>query len=322
MHFVYRLLALYGSAIILMFFSEFLFVNEGMVAILIGKLQINLALAIGELFILSTYYALFTFPFLALLSHYKVNTLLGLFLAGAIFGWAAEALVVPAVYEGVPYSFVWTSISWHPLIDVLVGWYFVRLVMRNKNVLWNLTMFIALGGFWAIWSTWYWTGESGGSFEIITPSEFSIFAYATGIFWIVGMVIADSFGRGGFYPTKWEVSFVALVAVVAFSITALPFLPISLSLLPFIALTVFALYKGRDVTGELTIDANLDEARPEWWKYVLALLTPLTATLIYPWLFEMQLRIPTEDIILVVMLIAVATFVRAIVKPFRLKKRP
>lgn len=319
MHFVYRLLALYGSAIILMFFSEFLFVNEGMVAILISKLQINLALAIGELFIFSTYYALFTFPFLALLSHYKVNTLLGLFLAGAIFGWAAEALVVPAAYEIFPYSFVWTSISWHPLIDVLIGWYFVRLVMRNKNVLWNLTMFISLGVFWAIWSTWYWTGESTGSFEIITPSEFSIFAYATGIFWIMGMLIADNFGRGGFYPTKWEVGLVALVTLVSFSITALPFLFLSLLLLPLIALTIFALRKGRGATGQSSITANLDEAKPEWWKYILALLTPLTATLIYPWLFKMQLHIPIEDIILVVMLIAVATFSWAIVKPFRLK---
>lgn len=318
-HFFHRLLALFGSAIILMFFSEFLFVNEGMVALLIRELQENPMLAIGGLFMFSTYYALFTFPFLTLLSHYKVNTLLGLFLAGSIFGWATEALVVPAAYESIPYSFVWTSISWHPLIDVLIGWYLMRLVMRNRNVLWNLAMFAALGVFWAVWSTWYWGGEAGEIVEIISPSEFTLFAYTTGIFWILGMGVADNFGRQGFHPTKWEVGLVSLVTLVFFTFTAWPYLPLSLSLLPFIALTLFALHKGRGGDGKSTIAANLHETRPPWWKYILALLTPLTATLIYPWLFEVQLVFPTEDVVLMIMLVAVVMFTWAIIRSFRPK---
>lgn len=268
-----------------------------------------------------TFYALFTFPFLLALSYFQVRGIFGLILAGALYGWAAEGVLVPAIYEFIPVSFLWTSISWHVLVDVLVGWYLIRLIMRHKGWVWNAASFITLGALWAFWATWYWEGEEAEAVNAILPDDFTIFAIVASVLWIAGMILSDRFGRETFTPTKWETGLTALLITILTLLTGFPYLPLSLAVLPLIALTVYALHKARGKSHRPLVLVQMHNTRPVWWKYPLAMLTPVVAILIYPYLHNANTTIPTEDIILLMLVLGFGAFVLALGYAFRGAKR-
>ncbi|HHG91116.1 MAG TPA: hypothetical protein ENJ90_11665, partial [Devosia sp.] len=306
--FLRRLGAAYGSAIILMFFSEYFFLNEGPVSELLDTLQSDPVLAVPAFISFAGFYTLFTYPMLVLLSYYNVRTLSGLLLAGAVFGWATEGSTIPVIYEAIPVSFVFPSIGWHALIDVLVGWYFVRLGMRRFGVVANGAMFIVLGALWGMWATWFWGGAEADAMAPLSPADFALVAVVSSGFWLLGMVLADHFSKKEFRVSKWEVGVIGLIYIVLVPLIAFPYLPLSLLIVPVVALTILALWRGRNFMGKATILERLHTSRPPRWSYILALLTPATAVLIYPWFFANEVQVPTEDIVVVLLLAGLAWF--------------
>ncbi len=314
--FLRRLGAAYGSAIVLMFFSEYYFLNEAPVEELLDTLQSDPLLAVPAFISFAGFYTLFTYPMLVLLSLFNVRTLSGLLLAGAIFGWATEGLTIPVIYEAIPVSFSFPSIGWHALIDVMAGWYFVRLGMRYFGPLGNAIMFIALGVVWGMWATWFWGGTEMDAMAPLNPEDFLLMAAVTTGFWILGLVLADSFGAADFRMSKWEVGVIGLIYIVLAPVIAFPYLPLSLLIVPVVALTILALWRGRNIGGTATILERLHAARPLWWSYVLVPLTPATAVLIYPWFFANEVQVPTDFIVLTLLLAGTLWFVAALVVPF------
>jgi len=313
----FRILALYGSAFIMAFFSEFVFLNEVLVIDLIAELHNKPFVAFVNILEIVTFYALFTFPFLLALTYFHVRGIFGLILAGALYGWAAEGVMVPAIYEFIPVSFLWTSVSWHVLVDVLVGWYLIRLTMRRNGWVWNVVAFSMLGVFWAFWATWYWGGEEAEVVNAISPDDFTVFAIISSVVWIIGMILSDRFGRETFTPSKWETGLVAFLITTLTLLTGYSFLPLSLAILPLIALTVLALHKARGKSQGPLVLAQVHNNPPVWWKYLLAMLTPVVAILIYPWLHTTNTAIPTEDIILLMLVFGFGAFVAALGYAFR-----
>jgi len=314
--FWHRLGAAYGSAIVLMFFSEYYFLNEGPVLELLGTLQSDPLLAVPAFVSFASFYVLFTYPFLALLSHFNVRSLSGLLLAGAIFGWATEGLILPIVYESIPISFMFPSIGWHALIDVMLGWYFVRLGMRHLGIVGNGVMFVILGAAWGMWATWFWGGAEADAMAPLAPGDFSLLVIVSSGFWLLGMVLADRFCEVEFRVNKWEFGGIGMIYIVLVPLIAFPYLPLSLLIVPFVALTVLALWAGRNHAGGDKILEKLHGVRPPLWSYLMALLTPLTAALVYPWFFANEIQVPTENIIVILLTLGTVWFIFALVTPF------
>ena len=107
-----HLATLVGTALILLFLSEFLFLNEGPVATVVTLLGDRagwgLAAALGEFVLV---YVVFAYALLGSLHWFSVRTITDLFLVGALVGWAIEGIVIPLVYEAVPVSIVWPSVA-------------------------------------------------------------------------------------------------------------------------------------------------------------------------------------------------------------------
>ncbi len=314
--FLRRLGAAYGSAIVLMFFSEYFFLNEGPVSELLETLQSAPLLAVPAFVSFAGFYTLFTYPMLALLSHFNVRTLSGLLLAGAVFGWATEGLTIPIVYESIPISFVFPSIGWHALVDVMLGWFFVRLAMRRLGPLGNGVMFVILGALWGMWATWFWGVTEVDAMAPLSPTDFALVAAVTSGFWLLGMALADHFGAVEFKVNKWEVGVLGLIYLVLVPLIAFPYLPLSLLIVPVVALAILALWAGRNHSGGKTILERLHETRPSRWSYLMVLLTPATAVLVYPWFFANEVQVPTEDIVVVLMVTGLAWFILALIAPF------
>ncbi|MEM9950147.1 MAG: hypothetical protein AAF846_00995 [Chloroflexota bacterium] len=314
--FAQRLATIFGSVMILLFFSEYFFLNEGPVETVILGLDdpIGLLLMWVEF---TLYYALFTYLFLIVIQQFEVKTRLNLLLAGAIFGWATEALIVPIVYEAVPISFIFPSISWHALVDVLLGWYLVRRVMRLNQPILSALMFVTLGVIWGFWATWFWVDPN---LSPILPVDFTAFAIVTSGFWIVGMLLLDYAGTNNFRASRWEIGIILTITSILFIMMALTFLPFSLALPPVIALTVFALHRSKANDYPQNHLQILHTQRPAWWHYLLAVLTPLTASLVYPSLYENQLGVPTEDITVLLLIAGLVAFVVALIHPFTKQK--
>jgi hypothetical protein len=310
--FITRLAAVFGSALVLMFFSEFYFVNEGPTITLLAASPLRGAAGLLEF---ALYYALFAYVLLLALAHYEVRSWNGLFLAGVLFGWATEAVIVPVAYEAVPISLIFPSVSWHALVDVLLGWYAVRVIMRRRG--WaSALMFIVLGAVWAAWATWFWVEPD--ALSPLTPGSFFNFALITALAWIVGMVLLDAAAGAPFQPPKWEVRAVLAVTLLLAIAMAVPFLPFSLALPPLVVLVLLALRRGAG-RGTENVLAPLQHSRPAWWQYPLTLLTPLTAAVVYPLFYEAGTGIPTEDITFLLLvvgtLLLLVALVRALTRP-------
>lgn len=302
-----RLITLLGTGLILGFFSEFYFLNEGPVFELVAALKAGPVAAIIGLGELALYYALFGAPFLIALGAFKVGNWRGLILAGGLYGLSAEASVVPMVYEAPPLSFVWTSLSWHTLVDVVLGWWLLRLALRGR-MLWAIGLPVALGLFWGVWATWFW-GEAPEM--ALSLEDFAVMAWVTGAALLLGTFMADRAPASTFRAGWIEIAVVAALSLAMFTLTALPYLPLlPLAILAIVGLTILALraQSGGAVSPGL---ARLN-ARPPAWRYALLLLIPTAATASYGVVLTTGFRMQSELVVLPLTLAGALSFLYAL----------
>ena len=305
----FRFLTVLGSALVLQFYSEFYFLNEGP--------AIAMAAGFGALPALLTFtftYALFAWLFLIVLDHFEVRDIAGLILAGAIFGWATEALVVPVVYEGPPISFFFPSVGWHALVDVVVGWYLIRLAMRRLP-LWALgLLFVLAGMIWGLWASWTWSAEDEAPL-VFTTEQFRSIVLISSASWALGTLLADIGQTRRFRASRVEVGLVGLTTLVLFVTMGLPFWPWMLLLAALAALTLAALRRARGRHGVAQFQTF--QTMPGVPAYFLMALLPGTALLTYPVVLERQLVLPANDIVLLLMIGGAAAYIWAIWHAFR-----
>ncbi|MFW5698176.1 MAG: hypothetical protein ACOCX1_06440, partial [Fimbriimonadaceae bacterium] len=194
-----RLGLLLGSGLVLMFFSELLFFNEGPAASLLQAVQqpAKHLSAIGEL---GLWYTLLAAWLLVPIYLFRVRRWEALLLAGAIFGWATEGVIIPLLYAEFPISVVWPTLAWHAVADVLLGWWLLRLLLLTRKPLWIGLAAVGLGAFWGWWATW---PQIDPGFTALSVGEFAAFAFAATGVWILGNVLVD-LSAGPYVPAKWE----------------------------------------------------------------------------------------------------------------------
>lgn len=308
--FLFRLAAVFGAALVLSFFSEFYFLNEGPARVASDTSGPN-----PELLLLTLVYGLFAYVFLILLDRFELRDLAGLLLAGAVFGWATEALVVPVAHEAPPVSWFWPSVGWHALVDVVLGWYGLRLAMRR--LAWPLLalLFAALGVAWGFWGSWTWSAAPEEAL-VLTVAEFRTLALVAGTTWIVGILLADLGARRRFRATRLEVVLVGLAAISLYALTGLAALPWSLGLAGLVGLTIAALARSRGHGDGIAILARFS-APPPLAAYLAMPLLPLAAALTYPVVLAEGLSVPSEDIVALLLVAGGLAFGWALLRKLR-----
>ncbi|HEB86781.1 MAG TPA: hypothetical protein ENI68_07185 [Gammaproteobacteria bacterium] len=294
-----RLAYVVGNGMIFWFFSEYFFVNEGPAFTLIDNLATpdKLAWVLLEMLF---WYGLVTSLFLLAVSYYRVHTISAIFLAGCIYGWAVEGLFIPVLYENIPASFIWPSAG-HVLVDVLLGWYLIRVLLRKNNTLLTIVMAVLLGLAWGAWATWFWIGEGE---RRITPDEFTVFALFTSVIWISGTGLADRAGRLAFRPTRAEIVILLTLCALLFAYMTFAVGFLSVLILPLAGLVQYALYRNRKMEQRENIIRKLGAVQPGWSQYGYLLFTPVTAILTYDLIFDVQAVSPVKDLVVPALFLA------------------
>lgn len=269
------------TAYILAFFSEYLFVNEGPAFGLVAGWRENPAGAVGVLFELSVWYGIAAYFFLWGIVRFGVRGVWGLVLAGAIYGFLTEGVVVSQMYEGLPFTISWTALGWHVLIDVLIGWYMVRWVLM-RNVYWQTAvMAVGLGAFWGVWATWY-----GGEEALMSAADFTVLALVTGGAWVLVNFGFDYLIEADFEPTRWGAGVMGVLTMLFFVVQILLALPWAVLVLPpLLVLTVWGLWRGRSAGAGNHLLGQM-RGRVHWSQMMLLGLMPLTAVVVYPFSVE------------------------------------
>ena len=144
--------AILGRALVLVAFSEFVFLNEIPVSGLIRAENP----ASGLLYVISLT-ALYMLPGALLFAlEPRMRDWATCVLAGALVGWSIEGALVPAMYEAPPVSYFWTSVSWHAPVDVAFGAAAMPYLMSRAPRPSGLAYVALAALFWGLWSSWTW----------------------------------------------------------------------------------------------------------------------------------------------------------------------
>jgi hypothetical protein len=242
-------------------------------------------------------YSLLAFVFLTTLAHFRLRSLWAIFLAGAVFGWLAEGVVVQTTYENLPLSISFTGLAWHALITVWVGWYAVQASLHSPNrfAALKLSALIGLGaGLWAI--SW-WSEPDGG----VTPlAGYAAFSFITALFAVLAYALAAWSGAEPFVPNRWIVLVVAGLFVAYFILVAVPAAPLAVVILPLLlGLAFFGLWRSR---GKETGPSLLERfAAPlPLWSYAGLLALPLASVAVYALALSLDLRWQTNWVLYLV----------------------
>ena len=298
--FLRRIAMLLASGYILMFFSEFYFLNEGPGTDFAEHWRTDRLGLLGWLFGFSLYYASWGGILLACVGLFNVRSFWSLFIAGALFGWGVEGIVIPVIYEAMPGTLGWPTLGWHALVDVFLGWYLVRLVLHKNNYWYTAALSVALGLFWGVWCTWYWVEEVPVGETKYPPLPLDVFApyvLTLGVLLILSYIVIDKAGGREYKPTIFEIVVLTAWHVFCFTFGAFAMAPVALYVLPALFCGGFlVLWWNRRTEPRPNVLSTLAK-RVGWGHYALLLLMPVCAIPVYTVLFKYEMNVPILAIV-------------------------
>jgi hypothetical protein len=145
-------------------------------------------------------YFLLALAFLAVVRHFCVRSTWAVFLAGAVFGWLGEGLVVQTAYEQLPFSISFTGLAWHAAITVLAGWYFLRRAIHSPNPRMMVWLSAGIGLAYGLWASGWWIEPDGG---VSSLGEFGLFSFIPAGIAALAYWLLDCFPVDEVIPSKW-----------------------------------------------------------------------------------------------------------------------
>lgn len=305
--FVKRILVALPTTYILMYYSELAFWAKYNPA----------EMSFFGLVITYFFYFLITYIFLSVVTMFRVRTVWALFLAGAVYGWLIEGVIVQTMYEYFPLQISWTGLAWHSLISVFIGWYYVTTVILQNNYTDTIRVSLFVGLFYGVWSISWWV-EDG----FITPlPEFSLYVVVTSLILIGSYYMYNKLQPDPFQPTKIEGYALAGFFIVYFVLITIPVQPAALVVLPpLLGVVYITLRKNKTTEQREDIIAAL-QGRITPLNFVLLLIIPVTVVLFYACALLLNLLVPTNIFVyMVTALLGIVMFVMSIARIFRRKK--
>ncbi len=259
-------------------------------------------------------YFMVTYTLLAVISYFKIRSVWALFLAGALYGWLIEGVIVQTMYENFPLQISWTGLAWHALISVLIGWYFMIKTLTQNNYRRIAVVSLLVGVFYGVWAVTWWLEEG----IVMSPSYFLSYALITSLVLIGSYWMYINLGTPSFILGPWEVCGLAAFFVVWFY-SALKIQPMALFVLPPLLIILFiVLRKNRRTEQDPHVLAVL-QGKATWMAYELLLIIPIAATAVYACAFSLNILIPNWFIVGVTIPLGFVLFVTSIYKIMRRK---
>jgi hypothetical protein len=279
-------------------------------------------------------YSLGAYLFLCLVACFRARRWEAVFLAGACFGWWIEGIIVQTTYGSAatpfPFSISFTGLAWHALLDVLIGWYWVRRLLAQNNVAKTLGAAAAIGAFYGVWAIFWWTEPpapmqallEGGQTGLLFWRFFGFALLSTALL-VVAYWLAHRITPADFVPTHMELGLLGGLTLLYFVAVTIPAAPRALWVLPpLLGLTLWALARNRK--HEDRADAIVAWRAPvQIANYLGLFMIPLVAALIYLGALALNLRLYTNLPIFVLSTLAgLALWILSVYRLLRLRAAP
>jgi hypothetical protein len=240
-------------------------------------------------------YSCFSYFFLLALSYFRLRSIWGLFLAGALYGWLGEGVFVQTMYDDFPMNISWTGLAWHSLISVLFGYHYLpHKLKQGRALIPSLLCGLALG-FWSI--GWWQEPDVTASIAVVGDGLLiNVFGYNIffGLLLIPIYWLWLRFECTNFQPTRWGFGVMLTLALLYYVFITVPTQPLALIVLPLCLVLLFwGLWCNRQVEPPLEKSA----VSPTPFRNLLSLfLIPLVSSLFYALSLIIGLSVPSLQI--------------------------
>ncbi|MGC9399919.1 MAG: hypothetical protein ACP5HM_12385 [Anaerolineae bacterium] len=222
-------------------------------------------------------YAFLTFALFTVIHHFRARSVWALFLAGSVYGWLVEGVIMQTMYDSLPWQLSFTGLAWHALISVLVGWWYTRRTLFENRPGKTILLAFGLGLFYGVWSLNAYVQEG----MITSLPVYARFATVSTLLLVASYVLHDRIALSAFQPGRVEVGVQVAFLGAYFIFVAVPAQPLALLILPPpLALTGVALHRNRRRETRADILVAL-QGRVKWWNYLLLLVVPVVAIAFY-----------------------------------------
>jgi hypothetical protein len=219
-------------------------------------------------------YSVVTYVFLALLAAFRVNTVWSLFLAGAVYGWLTEGVIVGTLYEALPLSISDTGLSWHALISVGAGWFLLRRAL-DRGKAWPVALWSALVGLGAgLWLP-LWGYEQAAGIAPLTLSRLALLLGTAVPALTLSAWAQVALSPMSFRPSRAEAGLVGAFLLVFFGAGVVPAYPWALLVLPaLLAAALWGLRRHRNtaVPGSSYLERWDGAPRPPLFLLILLII--------------------------------------------------
>jgi len=234
------------------------------------------------------------YVFLRLVSYFRVKGIWALFLAGAVFGWLAEGVIVQTTYDMLPLSISFTGLAWHALITVWIGWYAVQKALLSSSIWSSIKLASSIGLIYGFWAINWWVEPDG---RVSSASEFAIFTFTTTTlvifaYWLANWSLLTPMKWNG-----WTMVVITILFVLYFLFVTAPTSPIAIIVLPILlGLAYWGLRQNRIIEDEGSLLEILNGYTP-LRNYLGLLFLPVTSTFIYALAMLINLKLHTNWIL-------------------------
>ena len=246
-------------------------------------------------------YSVMAWVFLLLVRQCRIAAFPALYLAGAIYGWLDEGVIVDTMYGNqdnpFPASISFTGLAWHALISVGVGWYWQTKLLTTGNGKKIALFSVAVGLGWGLWAGW-WPAELDRANTSL--AAFAGHTLACSILLMGAWLVLALAGSEWFRPAKYELAVMLAVVALFFFAVRVPATPRSVLILPPLLLVcAYGLRRnqGREERPDL-VDSVVGHIQPR--SCLLLLIIPVTAITVYTPVALLDLTLPTNWVLYVV----------------------
>ena len=247
-------------------------------------------------------YCLLGWIFLDLVRRFKVASFPPLYLAGAVFGWVGEGVVVDTLYGNstnpFPLSISFTGLAWHAMLSVGVGFYLIGKALTDEKPTRTALISLAVGIGWGLWAVW-WPAELG------KETDTSVWGFASHavlcsipflLSWLIlGLTHPDWFQSSNLATILlWGL---VVVIFVAARVPARPSAALTLPTLLLLCVVGLRSYARREQRPDV-LDAILGNVRPQ--NVLVLILVPVSAIVVYAVFRSLNLVVPTNVVLYVI----------------------
>lgn len=239
-------------------------------------------------------YSLMAYIFLSLVAYFRVKGVWALFLAGAVFGWLAEGVIVQTTYESLPLSISFTGLAWHALLTVWVGWYAIKKMILSTKIWSSVKLASLIGLMHGLWAITWWVEPDG---QISPVSEYALFTFTITILAITAYWLANWSISTPMRWNRWTMAVITILFVLYFIFVTIPASPIAMVILPVLfGFAYWGLRQNRKMESEGSL-LDILSGHVSLKNYLVLLGIPVMSTLVYALAMFLNLKAHTNWIL-------------------------